>query len=101
MVTFKIISDQTVLDVSVMDSLVDIEFFLLSFEMGSINRHLPFITYGYPVYCQDEQVGWVALSDSNVGSLVVHHYTLGRVEIHRRWDVREFYKGEYDNREPF
>lgn len=101
MVTFKIISDQTVLDVSVMDSLVDIEFFLLSFDMGSINRHLPFTTYGYPVYCQDEQIGWVALSDSNVGGLVVHHYTLARNELQRRWDIKAFYLGEHENSSPF
>ncbi len=100
MVNFKIIDDQTVLEVSSTDSLEDVKFFLMNFEMESMNRYLPNVTCGYPVYCEQQKIGYLALSNDGIG-LVIHHYTLGRVELKNRWDIRDFYGGEFDNRSPF
>lgn len=101
MISFKLIDLQTALDVSSSDSVDDIEAFLLNFERGSINSNLSHVTYGYPVYCQRQQIGWVALSDDDASGLVVHHYSMRRVELLNRWDIRNFYSGEYDNKAPF
>lgn len=100
MVNLKVVDDQAVLEVSSTDSLEDVKFFLLNFEMESTNRYLPYVTIGYPVYCEGQKIGYLALGYDGSG-LVVHHYTLGRVELTNRWDIRDFYAGSYDNKCPF
>lgn len=100
MVCFKLLSGDTIVEVMPADSVDDIELFFREFESGTIIFNLAHVAYGYPVYCDGEKIGYVALSRDDVG-VVIHHYTLGRNELRKRWDVRRFYKGEYDNTSPF
>lgn len=101
MVCFKLLSGDTIVEVIPTDSVDDIELFFREFESGTILSNLAHVTYGYPVYCDGEKIGYVALSCDDMGLVVVHHYTLGRVELRNRPDIRDFYIGEYDNRTPF
>ncbi len=101
MVNFKFNFGQTVLDVSENDSLQAIDVFLFSFEGQSFNPEHLTAPLGYPVYCGDQQIGWAALMLDDVGCLATRHYRLDRTELQNRWDVRDFYKGEYDNKAPF
>lgn len=100
MVCFKLLSGETIVEVIPTDSVDDIELFFREFESGTILSNLAHVTYGYPVYCDGEQIGYVALSCDDMG-LVVHHYTSGRLELKNRWDIRDFYAGSYDNKSPF
>ena len=100
MVSFKFVSGETAVEVMPTDSVDDVDLFFHKFEAETIEPFLIHVAYGYPVYCENQQIGYVALSHDAMG-LVVHHYSLGRVELRHRWDIRDFYRGEFDNQSPF
>ncbi len=100
MVSFKFVLGETAVQVMPTDSVDDVYLFFHKFEAETTEPFLIHVAYGYPVYCENQHIGYVVLSYDDIG-LMVHHYTLGRVELRNRWNIRDFYRGEFDNRSPF